>query len=79
MRHECVAAREQLSDCRVFQVSADPNVANPTGSVILSIAQPFANHYGGWIGFGPDDGYLYIAMGDGGDGGEAGERAQTLE
>jgi glucose/arabinose dehydrogenase len=61
-----------------FQVSADPNVANPTGTVILSIAQPFANHNGGWIGFGPDDGYLYIAMGDGGDAGDPGDRAQDL-
>ncbi|HEU4940555.1 MAG TPA: PQQ-dependent sugar dehydrogenase [Candidatus Eisenbacteria bacterium] len=61
-----------------FQVSADPNVANPVGTNILTIAQPFANHNGGWIGFGPDDGYLYIAMGDGGDAGDPGDRAQNL-
>ena len=60
-----------------YQVSGDPDVANPSGTVILSIAQPFANHNGGWIAFGPD-GYLYIAMGDGGDAGDPGDRAQNL-
>ncbi|HET9940251.1 MAG TPA: PQQ-dependent sugar dehydrogenase [Candidatus Eisenbacteria bacterium] len=60
-----------------YQVSADANVANPNGTVILSIPHPYANHYGGWIGFGPD-GYLYIAMGDGGDEGDPGDRAQDL-
>ncbi|HEX5031705.1 MAG TPA: PQQ-dependent sugar dehydrogenase [Candidatus Eisenbacteria bacterium] len=60
-----------------YQVSGDPNVANPNGTVILSIVQPYANHNGGWIGFGPD-GYLYIAMGDGGDEGDPGDRAQDL-
>src|SRR4030095_9767347 len=44
-----------------YQVSGDPDVANPTGTVILSIAQPFANHNGGWIAVGPQ-GYLYITM-----------------
>lgn len=60
-----------------YQVSGDPDVANPSGTTILSIAQPFANHNGGWIAFGPD-GYLYIAMGDGGDAGDPGDRAQNL-
>jgi glucose/arabinose dehydrogenase len=50
-----------------YQVSGgDPNVANPTATPVLTIAQPFANHNGGWMGFGPD-GYLYDAQGDGGD------------
>ena len=43
--------------------------------VILSVPQPFANHNGGNIAFGPD-GYLYIGFGDGGDGGDPLERAQ---
>ncbi len=38
-------------------------------AVILTIAQPFPNHKGGQLAFGPD-GYLYIAMGDGGSGGD---------
>jgi len=65
-----------------YQVSGDPatsNVANPaSGSVLLTISQPFANHNGGWIAFGPNDGYLYIAMGDGGSGGDPSDRAQNL-
>lgn len=61
-----------------FQVSADPNVANPASfSQVLSIAQPFSNHNGGWIDFGPD-GYLYIGMGDGGSANDPGNRAQTI-
>jgi len=49
-----------------YQVSANLDVADPTSATpILSIAQPQANHNGGWIGFGPE-GLLYIATGDGG-------------
>ena len=56
----------------------DPNRANPSSAVpILTIAQPFANHNGGQLQFGPD-GYLYIGMGDGGSGGDPGNRAQNL-
>jgi glucose/arabinose dehydrogenase len=59
-----------------YTVSADPDVANPTGAVILSVTQPFSNHNGGWLAFGPD-GYLYLSLGDGGSGGDPANRAQN--
>ncbi|MFL6246312.1 MAG: PQQ-dependent sugar dehydrogenase [Thermoanaerobaculia bacterium] len=56
----------------------NPNRANLNSArTILTIAQPFPNHNGGQLQFGPD-GYLYIGMGDGGSGGDPGNRAQTL-
>jgi len=45
--------------------------------VLLRIDQPYANHNGGMIDFGPD-GYLYVGMGDGGSGGDPENRAQDL-
>ncbi len=51
---------------RYTRDAADPDLAAPlSGRVILEIPQPFGNHNGGWIGFGPD-GYLYVPLGDGG-------------
>ncbi len=44
----------------------------------LTFSQPYANHNGGWIGFGPNDGYLYIAVGDGGSGGDPQNYAQRI-
>lgn len=58
--------------------STNPNIANPgSASILLTIAQPYSNHNGGTIKFGPD-GYLYIGMGDGGSGGDPGNRAQNI-
>ena len=58
--------------------SGDPDKADPTGSVLLRISKPFANHNGGMLAFGPD-GYLYLGTGDGGSGGDPGNRAQNLK
>jgi uncharacterized protein (TIGR03437 family) len=61
-----------------FSVSANLDSADPASEVILlTVGQPFSNHNGGQLQFGPD-GYLYIAMGDGGSGGDPGNRAQSL-
>jgi len=61
-----------------YTVSADnPNVADPDSAVtLLNVFQPFNNHNGGFMEFGAD-GYLYIALGDGGDQGDPYEHAQN--
>lgn len=63
-----------------FQVSsANPDSADINSEVIiLTFSQPFSNHNGGWVGFGPDDGYLYIGTGDGGSGGDPQNNGQSI-
>ncbi len=62
-----------------YSVSAsDPDRGDPSSeAILLTIAQPYANHNGGQLQFGPD-GDLYIGMGDGGSGGDPENRAQAL-
>ena len=61
-----------------YTLSSDPDRADPNSEqVILTIDQPFANHNGGQLAFGPD-GYLYIGTGDGGSGGDPQNNAQNL-
>jgi glucose/arabinose dehydrogenase len=61
-----------------FQVSADPDRADPASEqVILTAAQPAPNHNGGQVAFGPD-GFLYLGLGDGGPGGDPEGRGQDL-
>jgi uncharacterized repeat protein (TIGR01451 family) len=62
-----------------YKVStANPDVANSSSAMqILTIAQPYSNHNGGQLLFGPD-GYLYIGMGDGGSGGDPLNNAQNI-
>ncbi len=59
-----------------FQVSADPDVADPASEkILLEWTDSFANHNGGGLAFGTD-GYLYIAIGDEGGGGDTNNNAQ---
>ncbi len=61
-----------------FSVSGDPDVADPSSELqMLTFNQPFSNHNGGHLAFGPD-GMLYIASGDGGSGGDPQNNSQTL-
>jgi glucose/arabinose dehydrogenase len=60
-----------------FRLGADADVADPgSEQIVLTIAQPYSNHNGGQLAFGPD-GYLYVGMGDGGSGGDPQNNAQS--
>jgi glucose/arabinose dehydrogenase len=62
----------------IARYTASGGVGNPASAVtLLSFSQPFTNHNGGWMGFGPD-GFLYIASGDGGSSGDPGDRGQNI-
>lgn len=57
----------------------DPNLANPdSGRVVLTVEDPYVNHNGGTMHFGPD-GYLYLTIGDGGLAGDPYDNAQDTE
>lgn len=64
-----------IAEYRVTAAAPDRADA-ASAQVLLTIPQPFENHNGGALRFGPD-GYLYIGMGDGGSGNDPGNRAQN--
>jgi glucose/arabinose dehydrogenase len=61
-----------------YPMTANPDLAAASGEVtLLNVSQPFTNHNGGQLAFGPD-GLLYVALGDGGSGGDPFNNAQNL-
>lgn len=66
------------TEIAMYRVSANADIADPaSGTVLMTIQQPFANHNGGGLAFGPD-GYLYIGVGDGGGSGDPQNNGQNL-
>ena len=67
-------------DTHIAEFTADSaDTANPASErVLLVVPQPFGNHNGGGVAFG-NDGYLYIALGDGGSGGDPLGNGQALD
>lgn len=72
---------DRAGDTRIveFAVGSDPDTASSTvaGRQVLFVDQPYANHNGGQVAFGPDN-YLYIALGDGGSAGDPQGNGQNL-
>lgn len=67
---------DRAGTTQIVELRRGPNqtIRVDTAKTILTLRQPYANHNGGHLAFGPD-GYLYIGTGDGGSGGDPGNRA----
>ncbi|MEE8153549.1 MAG: PQQ-dependent sugar dehydrogenase [Phycisphaerales bacterium] len=63
-----------------YQVTADPDVADrDSAQPLLEVEQPTPSHNAGWIGFGPNDCYLYVSLGDGGGAWDPDDHGQNLD
>ena len=73
------AASPRRSVLSRFTVSeGNPRAADPDSElIVMEVPQPYGNHNGGQLAFGPD-GYLYIGLGDGGSGGDPRGNGQNL-
>jgi glucose/arabinose dehydrogenase len=70
---------DEAGDTRVVRYKTNGTLALPASArELLRIDQPYANHNGGGLAFGPDD-YLYVGTGDGGGGGDPENRAQNTQ
>ena len=70
---------DRNGDTRVVRYRTNGTRAIPsTAKVLFAIDQPYPNHNGGGLAFGPDGG-LYVGMGDGGSGGDPENRAQSMD
>ncbi|UCH91396.1 MAG: PQQ-dependent sugar dehydrogenase [Nitrospirota bacterium] len=69
-------ARDGATVIAEYHAFSNSNRVTLNESVLLVIPQPYGNHNGGMIAFGPDQ-YLYIGMGDGGSGGDPANYAQN--
>lgn len=73
------AAQPRRSIIARYRINDDGEAADlASEEIILTFEQPFSNHNGGWMAFG-EDGFLYIAVGDGGSGGDPQGNAQNRE